>query len=173
MWQQSQHSFSVANSPFPPYPNLAVPDIMSAPIFLSPRSGSSTLSHLAPRRCRNSRCPWQCHGHSQRLQPAQAGAVSGACHPAPQNVQDQRHLLQVRKALQESKIGRAVLELVLGTYTGFSPGNILLYSLWPSCKACTVRMPLWASPWLTWLPPSDWCGAGCQGRATIGQVDMP
>ena len=156
MWRKSQHSLSVANNPFPPYPNLAVPNTVSAPIFLPPRLESSALSHLAPRRCRNWRCPWQCHGHGQRLQPAQVGALPSACHPAPRNVQDRCHLLQVGKAIQESKIGRAVLELVLGTYTGFSPAIISPCPPWASCKACWVRMPLWASPWLTRLPPSHW-----------------
>ena len=33
MWQQSQHSLAVAHNRFPPYPNLAVPNIMSVPIF--------------------------------------------------------------------------------------------------------------------------------------------
>ena len=36
MWQQSQHSLIVSHSPFPPYPNLDVPNIMFVLIFLPP-----------------------------------------------------------------------------------------------------------------------------------------
>ena len=51
-------------------------------------------------------------------------------------------------------MGRAILEPMLGTYTGFSPAIISPSSLRASCRTCCVRVPLWASPWLTWLPPS-------------------
>ena len=73
------------------------------------------LTARLEERALNSRCLWWCYSGVGTFDDVQAGAMVGTHHPAARDVEDRGYLLQVGETKQESRMGGAVLESMLGT----------------------------------------------------------